>query len=480
MKKFALVLMLCCIVMLFSACNRKTPVPSKNVTEYQIDIKLGVDARDAEVVQQVVYTNTNNTALNELYLHLYANNYRKDAFSAAYDTNLNCYGGIDILSLQVEGKEHSIVYLHDATLLKISLPTPLEPYSKVAFAIKYTLEIPLAPLRFGKYDRTVNLGNFYPIMAVHENQGWRLDAYSRIGDPFYSEVANYQINITCDRAYTIASSGNIVEEKFDNHLKTTTLEQNNVRDFALVLSKDYIVKSKKVNNTQVNYYYYLDKTPERSLDIAAEAFTVFSQSFGAYPYDSYNVVEAAFYYGGMEYPALSIINASLQDREDAIVHETAHQWFACLVGTDSIAEAYLDEGLATFSTLLYYKLTGREEDYNKQLKQLKNAYITFEMIEKAIHPEYKSKMIKNLYEYKSAYEYEVICYNKSAIMFDALYQAMGQDAFLKAIKRFYLDNCYKIAKFDNLISAFNSKHFDSRKILNPFLQGEAVITILSV
>ncbi len=480
MKKLALVLMLCCIVMLFSACNKDIPIPLEDITDYQLDIKLDANGRGAEVVQKVIYTNVHNVELNELYLHLYANNYRKDAFAAAYDTKLNYYGHIDILSLQVEGKEHPIVYLHDATLLKINLPAPLSPNSKVTFTMEYALEVPLAPLRFGKFDRTVNLGNFYPIMAVFENQAWRLDTYSRIGDPFYSKIANYQVNLTCDRAYIIASSGNIVEEKFDNQLKTTTLEQQNIRDFALVLSKDYIVKSKKVNNTQVNYYYYLDKTPQQSLDIAADALAVFSENFGPYPYKVYNVAEAAFYYGGMEYPALSIINASLQDREDAIIHETAHQWFACLIGTDSIMEAYLDEGLATFSTLLYYKLTGREDAYNTQLKQLKNAYITFEMIEKAMHPTYKAQMTKNLYEYKSAYEYEVVCYNKSAIMFDALYQAMGQDAFLKAMKRFYTDNCYKIAKFDNLIFALNNKRFDSRKILQPFLEGDAVITILSV
>ncbi len=480
MKKFAIVIIFFAIIMMFSSCRKDTPLPPKGVTEYYLDMKLDTGSRLVEVAQEIHYTNAQEDALKELYLHLYANNYRKDAFIAAYDCDLSYYGGIYISSLQVEGKEHPITYLHDATLLKVPLATPLQPNSKVWLTIKYALEVPLAPLRFGMYDRTVNLGNFYPIMAVYENGAWRLDTYCRIGDPFYSEVANYQVNLTCQREYAVASSGNIISQEYDNQLKTVQLKQDGIRDFALVLSKDYLVKSKKVNDTTVNYYYYLDSTPQENLDIAANALTVFSENFGKYPYEVYNVAEAAFYHGGMEYPALSIINAALQDKSDAIVHETAHQWFACLIGTDSINEAYLDEGLATFSTLLYYRLTGDEASYTNGLKQIRNAYAAFTMIEQAGQPSYKPKMTKTLYEFKSAYEYEVICYNKSAIMFAALYETMGKEAFLKGIKSFYLENCYKLAKFEQLVSAFDSKRFDSAKILVPFLEGEAVIATLAV
>jgi len=162
------------------------------------------------------------------------------------------------------------------------------------------------------------------------------------------------------------------------------------------------------------------------------------------------------------------------------VHETAHQWFACLVGTDSINEAYLDEGLATFSTLLYYKLTGDEGSYADNLKQLRNAYVAFMMLEQARQPSYKPKMTKPLHAYKSAYEYEILCYNKSAIMFATLYEVMGKDAFLKGLATFYTQNCYGLAKCSQLIAATSSKRFDSAKILTPFLEGDAIITAIMV
>ena len=119
----------------------------------------------------------------------------------------------------------------------------------------------------------------------------------------------------------------------------------------------------------------------------------------------------------MEYPALSLINANIKDKADVIIHETAHQWFSCLIGSDSVRQPYLDEGLATFSNMYYYMLNGDKEKYDEMAKNLRNSYISFTMIENAKTPGYKANLTKSIYDFKSAYEYEIIAYNKSAIMF---------------------------------------------------------------
>src|SRR5699024_3207279 len=80
-----------------------------------------------------------------------------------------------------------------------------------------------------------------------------------------------------------------------------------------------------------------------------------------YPYSQFSVVEADFYIGGMEYPNLVMIDQSLysDDSEEYLelvtVHETAHQWWYGVVGNNQIEEAWLDEGLTEYSTLLYYR-----------------------------------------------------------------------------------------------------------------------------
>ena len=82
--------------------------------------------------------------------------------------------------------------------------------------------------------------------------------------------------------------------------------------------------------------------------------------FGDYPYSIYNVVQADFCYGGMEYPNLSIISNSIENYDEylnIIVHETAHQWWYNIVGNDEFNEPWLDEALTEFSTVLFY-------DYN--------------------------------------------------------------------------------------------------------------------
>src|SRR5690554_6526616 len=210
MKKLGFIILLGCFLLIFCSCKKKPITPPENISEYYLNIILENENREASICQTIKYTNTSSSTMGELYLHLYANNYRKEALNAAYDSVLGYYGEIEITTLQADGDDCPITYLHEATLLKVILPSPLQSGGQVLLTLDYKLHFPFAPLRFRKFERTINMGNFYPIMAVYENGEWRLDGYSRIGDPFYSEVSNYMVDLTLSRSFTVASSGNIV------------------------------------------------------------------------------------------------------------------------------------------------------------------------------------------------------------------------------------------------------------------------------
>jgi hypothetical protein len=64
---------------------------------------------------------------------------------------------------------------------------------------------------------------------------------------------------------------------------------------------------------------------------------------------------------GMEFPGLVIVDPEYLDRLDGgfgtfvIAHEVAHQWFHALVGNSSLSDSVVDESLAQYASLWYYR-----------------------------------------------------------------------------------------------------------------------------
>jgi hypothetical protein len=96
----------------------------------------------------------------------------------------------------------------------------------------------------------------------------------------------------------------------------------------------------------------------RHFDATAAALTHYGEWFGAYPYDHVTVIDPAFQSGsrGMEYPTLFtagtrwLVRPDTGDPEGVTVHECGHQFWYGIVGSNEFENAWLDEGVNTFST----------------------------------------------------------------------------------------------------------------------------------
>ena len=226
------------------------------------------------------------------------------------------------------------------------------------------------------------------------------------------------------------------------------------------------------------YYYCKDKSAQKTLDVARESFRYFEKTFGEYPYPTYTVAETGFCYGGMEYPALTLLSDALKEgnRERVTVHETAHQWWAIVVGSDQIENAWQDEGLAEYSTLLFfenYEKYGftREDIVAQSLREYRSYYDVYG----SVLGRTDTSMTKHLKDFLSAYEYRCIAYDKAVVMFDALRKSVGDKKFLSALKRYYDGNRYKVASVGALVGSFEKAGLDVVGFFDSFLQGKAIL-----
>jgi len=492
MKKILLLICLifsCCCV---CACNHgytSVSEASKGLSTYKMNIEYLESTKTLNVLQNLTYVNNENTQIRELYFHLYPKSFNSDSESQVVGIlnkakayyNGESEGDIEINSIQCSEETLAMTYVHnDQDILKIEFNDPIEPLDSVDLSFEYVVTLPNCNHRFGYGENTINVGNFYPILAVYDNGEYMIDSYHSNGDPFYSDVANYEVEINVPEKYVIAATGYEEEVQQNEGVKIVRYAAKAVRDFAFVLSEKFEVVSANIEGVDVKYYYYDDPNFESNLQTSIDSLVTFNELFGEYPYSTLSVVKANFVHGGMEYPNLVYISDEVNNLEDyanVIIHEIAHQWWYGLVGNNEYQNSWLDEGLAEFSTVLFYeKNPSYNIDTGEIIKNITKSYTTFVDLYSSVLGEVDTSMNRKLNEYNTEPEYVYITYVKGNLLFNTLRTTIGQDKLIKALKLYFRDNMFKIATPEDLIFAVEKVcGMDMQEFFNSWILGKVKI-----
>lgn len=463
---------------------------STNVNEYNFEINVDCENKSLDCKQSVSYINNSNDNLKEIKFHVYANNFSSSAVnkpvsslytSSAYP-NGESFGEFSLNSLTA-GSNTSTQFKLDGTdkdILIVYLEDSLNPKERITISMDYSLELPNINHRYGYGNNTINLGNFYPIACVYENGVWREDHYTTNGDPFYSDMANYNANITYNKNFMLASSGVQLNSTEQDNTKTTSITAKAVRDFAFVLSDKFKMLEQVVDSTKILYYYYGDTNPEQSLKTSVDALNTFNQMIGAYEYPTLSVVESNFVYGGMEYPTLVMISDNLDEHEDyeyTIVHEIGHQWFYGMVGNNEFDNGWMDEGLTEYITACFYE---KNKDYNKDIKDIINnaekSYMLFVEVYGTVLGEVDTSMNRPLNKYNTDPEYTYTTYVKGMLMFHNLRSVVGEQKFFKSLQNYFENFKGKNATPENMISCFEkTSKANLKNYFNSYLEGKVKV-----
>ena len=483
MKKFISLLLIVCAAtatLTFSACSEK----QADVSSYDIIAIYDGENESLSGTVDFTYYNSTDNEISELKFNLFGNAFRQDAqyspVSDAYSAKAY-YSGKSYGAMSVESVENCSAWKvggEDENILSVTLLSPVYPDQTASVKISYTLDLAKVNHRTGVTKNAVNLGNFYPVLCAYTADGFAECNYYSCGDPFISECADYNVTISMPLGYTAASSGKLVSSTETADCKKCTYTLNCARDFALVLSDKFQVETGNVNGVDVSYYYYKDDNPQSSLAVACESLEYFSETFGSYEYPTLAVVQTGFCYGGMEYPALTMISDEL-DRDTSnytIVHENAHQWWYAMVGSDQLNCAWQDEGLAEYSSVMFFE---SHPDYNFTRTGLvgmaTKSYRAYYSVYNQIFGEVNTSMTRNLKDFESDYEYANIAYNKGMIMFETLRQSVGDEKFTAGLKKYFENNRNKIASQEDLFGCFISGGVDLEGFFQSFVDGKIVI-----
>lgn len=437
--------------------------------------------------ETVDFYNSSDNVVTELKFNLFGNAFRNGAkyspiaaqyTSRAYPNGLS-YGDTSVSSVKSEGKNLEFsVGGEDENILYVKLAEELFPEERVKVELDFELNLANVVARTGYNAHTVNLANFYPILCALDENGFYECVYYSNGDPFYSDCADYKVTLTADNDYVIAASGKIQSVSSVGEKSVRTYAIENARSFAFVLCREFEAVTDVSTGAEISYYYYADENPLQSLEYAVKSFSTFCDKFGDYPYPVYSVVQTEFIQGGMEFPGLVMISDNLEPAAygEVIVHETAHQWWQSVVGNNEIEYGFLDEGLAEYSTVLFYE-SYPEYGYTreKMIKSSENTYKVFCSVYDKIFGNANTVMLRSLKDFSSEYEYVNMAYVKPCIMYDYLRETIGEDKFFKGLKNYYERYKFKNAVPDDLAGVFEKTGADTNGFFKSFFEGKVII-----
>lgn len=358
---------------------------SERVVAYTIDARLDADKKNLDATETLTYRNLTGQPLTTFPFHLYLNAFRPESTFTAEtraaggvrgSVEEDTYpaektGGITVSHVDADGYGDLTATLHftapddgnlqDHTVAEIMLPRPLAPNESVTFHLTFHDKFPLSVARNGYKRDFIMGGQWFPKVGVFWHGAWNCHQYHSTTE-FFSDFGTFNVRLTVPRRYTVGASGVPTgNQPNSDGTKTLTFYGEDIHDFAFAASPNFIVSDaiylSSLGPVQI-HVLALAAHPhiaQRYLDITRGSLSEFEHRYGPYPYKVITVVdpEPGSEMEGMEYPTLVTGDGSwtgvFKAPEITAEHEFGHQYWYGMVATNEFEEAWLDEGINSYT-----------------------------------------------------------------------------------------------------------------------------------
>ena len=265
--------------------------------ENAINIKAVLDAEKdvLKIQQEIVFHNTSDSILTNIYLHNWANSYRdrktplskrfiEDFKKDLYFAKEKDLGSTTIKSLSVDFENVNFKEVkNQADIIEILLDKPLFPNTKIKISITYLIKIPSA--RFTKYGKTkmgYHLRNWYLTPAVYD-KGWKLMSNLNMDD-LYEKGTDFKIEIDIPKEFVVES--NLYQyETLKEDKNSYFLIGKNKTDIILGINKSKQLKTFKTKSITIYTDIFSEElNPKVTTTILNRELLFIKKYLGKYPH----------------------------------------------------------------------------------------------------------------------------------------------------------------------------------------------------
>ncbi len=302
---------------------------------------------------------------------------RAKAYNDLTRFNLD-FEGFTISNILVEGKNAD--YTREGRELEITPTIRLKQDETFEIVVSYS-GVPGDNVA-GYYDVFARGWTRYPngVYVASEPDG---AAYWYPVNDHPLDKATYTFKITVPDAYVVAANGQ-QQQVVDNPDPTTTYTWETRDEMASYLATVNIAKFKRVTTVgphelPIRHYFPADQADSLTKTFAdfPDMIAYYETVFGAYPFEAAGAVVADTRLSfALETQTLILFGKDVlvgqTDAETVIAHELAHQWFGDSVSLTQWKDVWLNEGFATYASMLWLE---HSKGQNALVRQM-NTYYT--------------------------------------------------------------------------------------------------------
>ncbi|MDF5707848.1 MAG: M1 family metallopeptidase [Nostoc sp. S4] len=363
---------------------------------------------------------------------------------------------LSIESVQVDEVSQNFDY--DGEQLSIQLYQGTEIDKRLLIAIAYSVTKPQRGIYFVQPDK------YYPNKPT---QVWTQgeDEDSRFWFPCFDypgQLSTSEIRVRVPNPLVAISNGELINTTEDGDRKIYHWSQQQVHPTYLMTLAvgDFAEIRDHWNGKPVIYYVEKgrEEDAKRSMGKTPRMIEFLSQMYGyQYPFPKYaQVCVDDFIFGGMENTSTTLLTdkcllderAALDNRntEGLVVHELAHQWFGDLVVIKHWSHAWIKEGMASYSEVMWteYEYSLQEAAYYRLLEARR--YLSEDQ------SRYRRPMVTHIYR-EPIELFDRHIYEKGSCVYHMIRAQLGDELFWQAIQTFIQDNAHKTVETVDLLRA---------------------------
>ncbi len=400
--------------------------PGPNYWQLETDfiISASIDPATQTITgsEKIVIHNNSKDDLKTIALRLDHNIFRADV-PRGLSTPAETTDGMVVTSIKIAGKQVDLkatpamrneppklaVVNLNRTVATLILDEPIKAGTTAELEIAWHTKLPGGPNGRGhrmtqRFDsKLFQPTQWFPRLAKYDDlRGWETSPYLGPAE-FYNNFGKFDVRITAPRGWIVSGTGvlqnpkEVLTETTRQRLATVLNSDeeitlvgeteprtaagekltwhfvaDKVNDFAWATAENFIWKATRANIPEKGYVpVYMVYLPERAKyfeqagKITRHALEYYSKLWAPYPFPQLTLQDGPS--AGMEYPM--VINSN----QGAADHETAHQWWPMMLGTNETRYGWMDEGFNQYMNILSdadaegkpYNLDGLGQSYGR-------------------------------------------------------------------------------------------------------------------
>lgn len=489
-----------------SSCRDYSGNPGINYfqcrSDYEIEATFDPVNKVLSGRERILYHNNSPDHLHFIVLRLYPEVYRKGAVRGRAIHPEDAGKGMEILSLQLNGKSldlNNSAHIPHSTGTLLFLRSDIAPGEKAVLRVDWKNYFPYKTHeRFGPVgDSSYFVAYWYPQISVYDDiNGWDIYDWDNHSE-MYTNYGDFRLSLELPENYIAWATGELknpaetlsdkllqrfnkskeeaktvdIVTKSDLKQKKLTqagsniwvFEASDVNDFAFAVSNEHLWSAFSYRNGEKNTHVHIPYLPSsvnfgKVPEISRWLLDQFRDQIPGivYPYPSLTVFNGA---DGMEFPMImnNAEEPGIGGTWFLTAHEVCHTFFPFLVGTNQKRHGWIDEGLVTMMGVeLHSQKTAAYDFRELYLDYYPQIAGTQEDIPSMVNSFYLPDILFQQHEYV-----------RPGMAFWVLKDILGDDLFYQCLKEFIIRWEGKHPTPYDLFFTFNSK---SGENLNWFWQ----------